>query len=600
MSIQSGAFFFDGRTEPELAHRADAAWEGESASAQPLRSASGLLMTWDGRLDNRDDLRRQLGRALDRHVSDAALALAMFERGGVDGLRSLVGDWAMVVWDAVRRTVLLARDYMGVRPLYYCRDARGLRWSTDLGELVVRSNRVDALDDEFAARFMAIRLSSDLTPYADIRGVPPGCAIGITAESETSIRFWRVEPGCIRYRDIRDYDEHLRALWSDAVGARLRSAGTVWAELSGGFDSSSVVCMADALIRDGRVAASGIQPISHVAVNSPEGNERAFIDAVASQVGVPSTIIGIEEHEQRRSPDEWVTPYAPRGIQVASEETVARNGGRVILSGRLGDLVMGCWPDNSAAVFDDFESGRVATALSKVRLWSRATKTPFVAIAAALLRDGVRSHVIEGDMNETQLAGVDLLSASLRPLALEPAVLADWCGPCRRSVRGLAAGVANNCRGARLEARSTSPLVTYAYPFAHRPLVEFVLAIPGEILSAPGTIRALMRRAFKGLVPDRILLRQSKGYYPPAAMRSTRRRLAMLPPVGQFEVVRRGWIDGGRLDAAVRAVRDGAGHNGGGVQRVLLLEEWLAGRKRRAPAAIPNREEVTAHGVLIA
>src|SRR5260370_15690241 len=111
--------------------------------------------------------------------------------------------------------------------------------------------------------------------------------------------------------------------------------------------------------------------------------------------------------------------------------------------------------------------------------------------------------------------------------------------------------------GARLDVPDCSPEIVYAYPCAHRPLVEFMLAIPGEQLSAPGTTRALMRRAFASFVPPRILRRMSKGYYPPAAFRAVRRLAASMLPVNDLEVVQRGWIDPRRPRSAIHALTGG-------------------------------------------
>src|SRR5258708_3478402 len=114
-----------------LAYGACHVWTGERTFRQPRRSSSGLVITWDGRLDNRDDLRLTLGQAWPDDVSDPGIALAIFERWGVDGLARLVGDWSLVVWDGRLRTLYLARDYMGVRPLYYheC-PGRSVAWSS--------------------------------------------------------------------------------------------------------------------------------------------------------------------------------------------------------------------------------------------------------------------------------------------------------------------------------------------------------------------------------------------------------------------------------------------------------------------------------------
>jgi asparagine synthase (glutamine-hydrolysing) len=631
MPRQAGVFFFDGRPiEGEgrrllsavqrlalegvcaasdagvlMVYGASDTWSGERASESHSRSPSGLVMTWDGRLDNRDDLRLRLGRTLARDSSDAAIALSIFDRDGIEGLHSLIGDWSLVIWDTRRRRLHLARDYMGVRPLYYSSDAQSVVWSSSLGELATRTGRTDALDDRYVARFMALRLSTDVTPYGGIRAVPTASCVSFSAErTESTQRFWSLEPGVVRYRDARRYEEHMRLLWRDAVGARLRADDAVWAELSGGLDSSSVVCMADALIKDRSVSATAIRPLSHVTLQSPEGDERTFIAEVEERIGVRSVILGAEEHADLRADDgDWATPLAPSGVQVASIRLVQRHGGQVILSGRMGDVVMGCSSDNSVAVFDDFAAGRPGTALAKMRDWGRACRKPFLEIGAALVREALRSAIgntEDRSLSEGQQAGVDLLTPSLRPQVHTGREFKRAGAGVPWSKRKLFNVVLGYTTDARLEPRSEIPGATYTYPFAHRPLVEFVLSIPGEELSAPGATRALMRRAFQGLVPDRVLRRVSKGHYSPAVTRAIRQRLALLGSADQFQVVRRGWIDAERLDARIRVLAGGGSRTTGDLQRVLCLEDWLILRDRRAPAAIPKGEEVKANGVLIA
>jgi asparagine synthase (glutamine-hydrolysing) len=629
MALLAGALFFDGRPVDDecralttvlanladdgvttcvdgglvMVHGAVRLWADSGAPGLTRNASRSLTLAWNGRLDNRSDLLLALGPSLPTERSDAALALAVFERWGVDGLRRLIGDWSAAIWDARERTLSLARDYMGVRPLYYSRDAAGVRWSNSLGELAGRAGRVDALDERFIARFMAWRVSTDVTPYRGIRAVPTAQCVSITSTGSESVqRFWHLEPGIVRYRDPRSYEEHLRELWSDAVAARLRSPGTIWAELSGGLDSSTVVCMANVLIRDARVCATALQPISHVSTHSPEGDESRFIAEVERHIGVRTQTIGVEATlDARDTGSSWVTPSAQRGVRLAAARAVQEQGGRVILSGAMGDAIMGCAPDNSLAVFDELAEWRLLTALASIRSWSRATRKPFVAIACRLAREAVRrfdASRTDLTLNHYQRAGIALLSTRLRPLAVEPAAGSDAAPRLRPSQRELARMVLEHSMSARLEAQNPSGIV-YAYPFAHRPLVEYMLAIPGEQLAAPGQTRALMRRAFEGLVPARVLGRFSKGYYPPVMTRAARALAGSLLPVQRLEVVQRGWIDAGRLDAAITRLTNGAGRTSAEVRLVLQLEEWMTSRNRCAPVT-PHRKEVTPNGVLIA
>jgi asparagine synthase (glutamine-hydrolysing) len=600
MSTQSGVFVFDGSSVatgdgPDHRDRAvtltqgtDGVWAGERRSPGLSRLPSGLVATWDGRIDNRDDLLLRLGLAFSHAGHDADIALAVFDRWGTAGLRSIAGDWSLAIWDGAHRTLHLARDYMGARPLYYCVDSRYVAWSSDLAELVTRTRRTDALSDQFAARFMAPGVPSNLTPYESVYSVPPGVSVSISSTGRVAhSRFWTLEIGEIRYRDPRTYEEHLRSLWRDAVQARLQTDGTVWAELSGGLDSSSVVCMADLLMRQRAVRAGSIRLVSHATLQSPEGDERRFIAEVERQVGVTSDIVGVEESMEQSEPARaWVTPYALQGVGLEMVRRVRGSGGRVVLSGRMGDAIMGCQPDNSSAVFDDLARGAVLRALRNLRGWSRATRKPFLEIAWKLFAPDGRTPP------ET---GVDLLALPLRDMVRD-LPRAEPLSGLRRSKGTLARMVLGYSNGARLDVPHHAPDIVYAYPFAHRALVEFMLAIPGEELSAPGTTRSLMRRAFANLVPARVLGRVSKGYYPPAAFRAARELVASMVPVTDLEVVQRGWIDPDRLQAAIRALTDGGGETGGDIHCVLRLERWL--EARRTLSAIPLRKEVNTNEVL--
>lgn len=553
-------------------------------ASETAHSPSGSVLTWDGRLDNRGELPCRDGAGL---TADARVALDVFERQGIQGLRSLVGDWSLALWDRPRQTLHLARDYMGTRPLYFSHDDRGISWSSDLAELVERCGRRDALRDVFAAHFMSQRPLPAITPYDGIHPVPAGACVSITAGGEPRTgAFWTLQFDRIRYGDPRDYEQHLRSLWHDAVGARLRGARTVWAELSGGLDSSSVVCMADRLIRRGEVDATDLRLVSHATLQSPEGDERRFIGEVERRVGVRSEIIGVEDHQALTDPERsWVTPYALQGVGLATVRRVLEGGGRVVLSGRLGDAVMGCQPDNSATVLDDVARGDLVAALRNMRAWSRATHKPFVQIAWRLFAR-------EAPVVDT---GTALLTQRLRQMLVETPDANRTTGQIPRSKRALAGLILAYTNG-RLDIPHYPPDVVYTYPFAHRPLVDFVLAIPGEELSAPGVTRSLMRRAFADLLPPRVLHRQSKGYYPPAALRAARRQIASILSVDAFEAVQRGWIDADRLRAAIRTLADGGGESGGDIHRVLHLERWLQARQDRS--AIPQRKEVNSHAVL--
>ena len=561
------------------------------------RTTPNRFITFDGRIDNRDDLLLQLdGGLCDR--PDDSIAMAAFERWGVDGLTRLIGEWSLAIWDA--RTLYLARDYIGARPLYYAATPRSVMWSTSLGELARRSGRADALSEDFIASAVIQEISPDITPYHGIRAVPPGACVSYGVDGhETRRRFWTFGAGLVRFRRLEEYDEAFRELWFDAVRVRLRTQQPIWAELSGGIDSSSVVCAADALMRAGHAAPRSLGLISHATFDSPEGDERRFIAEIEDRVGVRSDVFGVEEHRDLVDDEwDWVSPFATRGVLLACLRHVRRQGGQIVLSGRMGDAVTGCQPDNSLAVFDDLEADGPIAALANMRRWSRAIRKPFLQICWRSMRwlagspPSERSRAGAGGGNVT----ATLLTPRLRLAAANCRTADDPLTSIRPAKRWLARMLLGYARTSRLDLPLHPPGVIYAYPFAHRPLVEFMLAIPGSIVTAPGETRSLMRRALAGIVPPRVIGRQSKGYYPPGVLRTLRPAASRLLPVSRLEIVRRGWIDPVALEAALRALVD-AGVARADLRRAMRLEEWLASRERRGPAATPRGKEVTSHGV---
>ena len=103
---------------------------------QPHTSQHGVI-TWDGRLDNRNDLVSELDRGLSANSTDVEVVAAAFERWGTKCLGKLIGDWALSVWNPDDCSLLLARDPVGIRHLHYIMEKDYIAWSTTLDPLVL-------------------------------------------------------------------------------------------------------------------------------------------------------------------------------------------------------------------------------------------------------------------------------------------------------------------------------------------------------------------------------------------------------------------------------------------------------------------------------
>jgi asparagine synthase (glutamine-hydrolysing) len=104
---------------------------------QPHVTASGAILTWDGRLDNRADLVRGLRDAVTTVSTDVEIVAAAYEYWGSDCFAMLIGDWALSLWDPHTRSLILAKDPIGTRHLYYSLDKDQVTWSTIIDPLVL-------------------------------------------------------------------------------------------------------------------------------------------------------------------------------------------------------------------------------------------------------------------------------------------------------------------------------------------------------------------------------------------------------------------------------------------------------------------------------
>jgi len=149
--------------------------------SQPHVTASGAILTWDGRLDNRAELIRQMSDEVTIGSTDVAIVAAAYERWGSDCLARLIGDWALSIWDPHTRSLMLAKDPIGTRHLYYSLDKDLVTWGTVLDPLVLFAGRSFVLNEEYIAGWFSFFPAAHLTPYIGIHSVPPSSSVLIRA-----------------------------------------------------------------------------------------------------------------------------------------------------------------------------------------------------------------------------------------------------------------------------------------------------------------------------------------------------------------------------------------------------------------------------------
>ncbi|HEX8694287.1 MAG TPA: asparagine synthase-related protein [Longimicrobium sp.] len=548
---------------------------------RPLTARRGsLAAVGDVRLDNRAEVLRGAG-PVAADAPDLEVALAAFEARGPAAVPALLGDFAFVVWDGRARRLVAARDAFGVRPLFHA----------SVGGTLLVSSRLEALaegagfDEAFVSGFLAGGLADpERTVWEGRRAVPPG-GILVHEDGRTEVRrYWRAEDfRPAEAADEREAVERFRALFAEAVRCRLTGGPDTWSQLSGGLDSSSVVCMAQALAAAGEVPG-GVGGTVTVVDSLGDGDETRFSGAVLRRWGV--------RNETLCDPWPWEDDGAP---PVAADEprphfpywtrdrrlcdAVRRAGGRVLLSGQGSDHYLA-----GPLTF-------LADLLARGRVREAAREATRHAVAQRISFYGVFGREA-------------LLPLLPRPLArrLEPATVPPWVEPAfarrtgmrertpeaRRALsrRGrvwadeIGAGLA--ALAGFLERGPFQEGLEMRYPFLHRPLVELGLGLPVALRTRPGTTKWVLREAMRGVLPEEVRARRGKGGIDARVLWALQReaprlRALLVDPL----VARAGWVRADALRAAVERARQGEVENLPHLLCTLALETWLVVRSGR-------------------
>jgi asparagine synthase (glutamine-hydrolysing) len=308
-------------------------------------SSSGLVITADARLDNRDDLLRKLHIA-DSNTADSQLLLSSYQQWGESCVDHLVGDFAFAIYDSKRRELFFARDHLGLRPFNYHQSGPLLVFASSARAIAALSAIPSRLDEGRVADYLIPELegiNKTCTFFEQVNRLPPAHCGTFKNNSLTIRRYWSPDV----HRELRlssdnDYVDALQEVLSKAVIDRLRCNGQAASMLSGGVDSSTVVGIArDYLKRSGCPEFRTFSAVS----DTPGSLETKFISQVVEQGDVQAVLIGTEQMESQRLRLEQVfsrleDPFDGFMVmQMMLNLTASENGNCVLLDGVDGDIV---------------------------------------------------------------------------------------------------------------------------------------------------------------------------------------------------------------------------------------------------------------------
>jgi asparagine synthase (glutamine-hydrolysing) len=572
----------------QILYRAFHTTKESRRETQPHISLSGAVITWDGRLDNRAELISELRDVLTIASTDVAIVAAAYEEWGSDCFAKLIGDWALSIWNPVNRSLLLAKDPIGTHHLYYSFDNHQVTWSTILDPLVRFAGKTFAICEEYIAGWLSMFPAVHLTPCVGIHSVPPSSFVLLRPERHTVSKYWDFDPEKkIRYRTDAEYEEHFRTVFAKAVQRKLRSDRPILAELSGGRDSSSIVCMADTVIARGVAETPRLDTLSMYDDSEPNWNERPYFTKVEEKRGRTGWHINVGAQDLEERPESEPPPESPcdrfeqtpgYGGRTSPQLSMclASQGNRVVLSGIGGDEVMGGVPTPTPELEDLLARAQFGGLAHQLKVWALEKRKPWFHLFFEAARD----------FFPPALVGVP---KNMRPAPwLQPNfVKRHWSAltgyPSRTKLFGPLPSFQSNVgtldalrRQLARTALPFEPSYEKRYPYLDRSLLEFMFAIPREQLVRPTQRRSLMRRALVGIVPDEILNKKGKSFVARSPIVDISNDWANRVEMTQHMVSSSlGIVDRQRISDALQKARRGEEVSMIILMRTIYVEGWL-------------------------
>ncbi|MBB6598917.1 asparagine synthase (glutamine-hydrolyzing) [Luteimonas sp. MC1825] len=515
-----------------------------ATGAQPMASPDARVWTvFNGEIFNFIELRARLeAQGHEFHTrSDTEVIVHLYQHHGDAFVDHLNGQFSIALWDGARRRLVLARDRLGIRPLYYTR-ARGALWfASEVKALFAALPGHARLDPMGLAQALTLWAPMDPdTVWHGVSTLPPGHMLAVEADGRERLhRYWdwSFPDACDTARPWRDIDQaagELRERLVDAVRLQLRADVPVGAYLSGGLDSSGIAALV-------RTATSTPLRTFSVAFAQREFDESPHQQAMFRHLGTDHTTLQVAAGDIGQAFPRFIAHAETPVLRTAGvplmrlADEVRRQGYRVVLTGEGADEVF--------AGYDLFKEAKVRRFWARQphsavrprllgRLYGYLATSPASspAFAAEFFGQGMQhidrpvfAHVPRWT---TSARALRFLAPDLRaavagfdPLALVesrlPARVMRWAPLARDQyveAKTLLAGYLLASQGDRAAMAAS---IEGRYPFLDHTLVEFANRLPPQWKLHGLSEKHVLRKALAGLLPADILRRTKQPYRAP-------------------------------------------------------------------------------------
>lgn len=494
-----------------------------AASDQPfIDDEAGLALSFNGEIYNYIELRDEL-KALGhrfRSDGDTEVLLRAYEQWGAECLPRLNGMFAFALWDNRKRSLLLARDRFGEKPLFITRSAKGLVFGSEMKAILAVRPELRRANRRALFRYLS-RGDLDLdheTFFEGIDSLPGGHYLLVDHEGRGETRrYWEARASEMP-RGRNEAVERFRELLFDSVRIRLRSDVPVGSSLSGGIDSSSIV----ATIHAQKSSRAVHQKTFSARFHSAAHDEGRFINIVTYRVDA-------EAHEVWVEPEQFIDAF--ERLQYHQEEPVAsaspfaqwlvmglakEHHTTVLLDGQGADEILAGY-DQAHGMFlahwlRQGRLDRVARELLSYGRRYRGARDPLQYAAYYSLPGGFRDRLVERYYRSAGVVSEELHREFAPDHVEGPAPFRDRLR--NELVRWqTTTQLPEFLRYADRNSMAFSREVRL--PFLDHRLVEFCFGLPADLLLRGATTKVILRDSMRGIVPDEILDRKDKLAYAP-------------------------------------------------------------------------------------
>ncbi len=526
----SGNTFTSGREEPVargkviMAHRRLSIIDLSTDGRQPMASADGKLhIAYNGEVYNYRELRMELeslGHGF-RTRTDTEVILAALSHWGLDVVRRFKGMFAFTLLDVQRRKLYAVRDHFGIKPMFYCRFANGLAFASEIPPLLTLLGVKRELNPQAVYDYLQFGNTdhNNETMFAGVRQLPPATILEVDVDAisfQEPVKYWKLgleENDCGGYGEAV---ERVRDLFLENIRLHLRSDVPIGSALSGGIDSSAIVCA----IREVDSQAD-IRTFSYIAPGAL--SEEKWVDLVNSRVEAKSVKVRPDVEDMLRDLDDLITiqgePVGNTSIyaQYCVFRAASQHGIKVMLDGQGADELLAGYVGYQGSFLAELVKQK--RFLSAQRFLHKSSRWP-----------GGSSSLI------VQLAARQLLPPRLQALgrrAIGKALTPDWVNIGWFQDRGGRFSPPNMRKsGAHclreslidtLQSTSLPALLRYEdrnsmrfsiesrVPFLTYDFAELVIGFPAEyLIDETGRSKNIFRQAMRGIVPDQVLDRRDK------------------------------------------------------------------------------------------